>query len=213
MGKKFPAGSIFHVFNKSIANFGIFRNPKNAQRFIETLDFYNNINVKNKFSIAKTTGEYGYQNLLIPKKEGLIKFISYCIMPDHYHLLVKILVDDVFSKYVSDVENSYSRYLNLKLKRKGPLWQARFQAVRIKTNEQLLHVSRYINLNPTTGGLVEKPEDWPFSSYKDLIIQPKFLEEFLTEISINDPLDYKKFVEARKDYQRKLKMIKKLIFE
>lgn len=213
MRKIFSSPSIFHVFNKSIANFGIFKYPEKSQRFIETLDYYNNSNIKKKFSLAKGSNEYSYQNLLFPKAEGLIKFLSYCVMPDHYHLLVKILVDNIFSKYLSDVENSYTRYFNLKFKRKGPLWQSRFKAVKIKNNEQLLHVSRYINLNPTTAELVEKPEDWLFSSYKDLITNPKFLEDFLPEISISDALMYKKFVEDQKDYQRRLKMIKKLIFD
>jgi len=134
-------------------------------------------------------------------------------MPDHYHLLIKILIDRKFSKYISDVENSFSRYFNIRFKRKGPLWQSRFKAVRIKTNEQLLHVSRYIHLNPTTANLVKKPEDWIYSSYKKIISDPKYLREILTEISIKESASYKKFVENNIDYQRKLAIIKKLLLD
>ena len=62
--------------------------------------------------------------------------ISYCVMPDHYHLVVKILKEAIFSKYINDLENSYTRYFNVKFDRKGPLWQNSYKAVRIKTNEQ-----------------------------------------------------------------------------
>jgi len=210
---RFKSPGIFHIFNKSIANFGIFKTANNAQRFVEILDYYNLPTIKKRFSVAKEKGLYKYQNLLIPREENRIKFISYTIMPDHYHLLIKILVDDILSKYINDVENSFTRFFNSKFKRKGPLWQSSFKAVRIRSNEQVLHVSRYIHLNPTTAGLVEKPEDWFFSSYNNLISDKKFLGEIIGEISISNPNSYKKFVENNQDYQKKLKRIKKLIFD
>lgn len=120
-------------------------------------------------------------------------------MPDHYHLLIKSLSHEKISKYISDVENSYTRYFNIRNNRKGPLWQSRFKAVVIKNNLQLLHVSRYIHLNPTTNSLVNHPEDWRFSSYK--------------EISISNRFTYKRFVENNINYQRRLKQIKKLVLE
>jgi len=163
--------------------------------------------------VAKEKKLYLYENLLIPKNNTLIKFLCFNIMPDHYHLLVKIVVDDVFSKYINDIENSFTRFFNLKFKRKGPLWQSRFKTIRIRTDKQLLHVSRYIHLNPTTAGLVEKPEDWFFSSYKDFISDERFLKKFIKEISISNPKAYKKFIENNQDYQRKLRQIKKLIIE
>ena len=211
--ERFKSSTIFHVFNKSIANFGIFKKSSNAQRFIEILDYYNCTDIKKRFSVAKKKNLYHYVNLLIPNENPQIKYISFNIMPDHYHLLIKILINDVFSKYINDVENSFTRFFNLKYKRKGPLWQSSFKAVRIRTNEQLLHVSRYVHLNSTTAGLVEKPEDWPFSSYKDFVSDRRFLGKIIKEISISDPINYKKFVENNQEYQKKLKQIKKLIFE
>ena len=134
-------------------------------------------------------------------------------MPDHYHFLLKIVKDNSFSKFIGDLENSFTRYFNIKFDRKGPLWQNSFKAVEIRSNEQLLHVSRYIHLNPTTSRLVERPEDWIFSSYKDFITDKKLLNDFMKEISINDITDYKKFVENNIEYQRDLKRIKKFLFE
>lgn len=211
--EKFKAQSFFHICNKSIANFAIFNGQSNPQRFIELLDFYNNTNIIDSFSKLKKKNLYQYENILIPCSKQIIKFISYSIMPDHYHLLIKILVDDRLSKYINDVENSFTRYFNIKHNRKGPLWQSSFKAVRIKTDEQLLHVSRYININAATAKLVSAPEDWPFSSYKYLIFDKKFLGNLIREISVTNVQDYKKFAESNIEHQKKLKRIKRLILE
>lgn len=212
--KIFKAGDFYHIFNKSIANFNIFRDEKACQRFIQALSYYNNF-FSPKLNLGKFLElEKEYNPILVcPQDNAIVKFISYCLMPDHYHLLIKILKEDVFSKYISNVENSFTRYFNLRFNRKGPLWQGRFKAVRIKNNEQLLHVSRYIHLNPTTNNLVKKPEDWLFSSYKLIISNDYFLKDLIKEISISDLKEYQNFVENQIDYQKKLKKIKKLIFE
>ncbi|MEK6953157.1 MAG: transposase [Nanoarchaeota archaeon] len=152
-------------------------------------------------------------NLFIYTKTPSVKIISYCIMPDHYHLLIKILLNNYLSKYINDLQNSFSRYFNIRFKRKGPLWQSRFRSIKVKTNEQLLHVSRYIHLNPTTSKLVNKPEDWEFSSYKRFIKDENLLKNSITEISIKNRFIYKKFCENQINYQQKLKVIKKILLE
>ena len=174
--KNFYTGEIYHILNKSIANFGIFKDENNCQRFIETLDYYNSSLIKDRFSWAKEKGKYYFKSLFIKNENPLFKVISYCIMPDHYHLSVKILRDKVFSKFINDLENSYTRYFNIKFKRKGPLWQSSFKSVKVKSNEQLLHLSRYHHLNPVTNYLVNKPEDWKFSSYKEYLTNKRLLK-------------------------------------
>ena len=210
----FSRGEIFHICNKSISNFGIFKSEENSQRFLNLLDYYNdNNNNKIRFSDVVDRGTYVFDNILLPKVDSLIKFLCYCIMPDHYHLLIKIIHADCLSHYIGNIENSFTRYFNIKFNRQGPLWQSRFRAVRITSDEQLLHVSRYAHLNSVTAGLVNKPEDWKFSSYRDIISDDYYLKEILTEFSITDKLSYQKFVNDNIDYQKKLKMIKRLILE
>ncbi len=212
---KFVKGGLYHICNKSIANFGIFQNSDNAGRFIRCLNYYNNKPVSLSLSkYEKIHGEYQNTNILLPydEPESYVKFLSYCIMPDHYHLLVRINIPNLFSNYISNIENSYTRYFNIKFDRKGPLWQSRFRSVQIKTDEQLLHVSRYIHLNPTTNSLVSKPENWEFSSYNSLIANENIFQH-ITEISIRRRTQYKRFVENQIDYQRKLKEIKKFLLE
>lgn len=209
---RFTQGQLFHVCNKSIANFGIFKNPENAYRFTSLLDYYNSQIHPKRFSHALRGKSYQYDNLLLMKNNMLIKFICYCIMPDHYHMLIKVLKGNSLSKYMNDVQISFTRFFNTKFKRKGPLWQSPFRAVKITTEEQLLHVTRYIHLNPTTAKLVSRPENWVFSSYRDYIRNNYFLEKVLNELAIK-PKRYKKFCEDQINYQIKLKQIKNLLLE
>lgn len=211
--RKTYQGDILHIFNKSIAGFKIFSDFDNSQRLINLLDYYNTLNHPQPFSsFLKTESNFYRKHLLFEKKDSLVKFISYVIMPDHFHLHLKLLHNNLLSKYISDVKDSFSKYFNEKFNRKGPLWQSFFQFVRVKNNEQNLHLQRYIHLNPTTAYFVEKPEDWKFSSYRFYLVDPKYLY-YAKEISIGNPITLKKFTEDQKDYQRKLKLIKKLILE
>lgn len=212
--QSFISGQIYHVCNKSIANFKIFKEKYNAERFMGAIDYYNNSKLKIRYSkYLEKHSEYVHQGLLFTKESQIVKILSYCIMPDHYHLLIKINHEISLSKYIGDVENSFVRYFNLSTKRKGPLWQSRFRAVHIGSNEQLLHISRYIHLNPTTSNLVKRPEDWIYSSYRETINNPKILSKVLLEFSLSNPQKYKKFVENNMEYQRKLKEIKKLLLD
>ena len=212
---KFIKGQVFHICNKSIANYGIFKDPKNAKRFIKGLSYYNNSISKLNLALylRSEINKQERVNLLLPKEKSVVKLICYCIMPDHYHLLLKVLTDNTLSKYISDVENSFTRFFNTKFDRRGPLWQSRFRRVEIETDEQLLHVSRYIHLNPTTSELVNRPEDWKDSSYREYINNEKILKDVMKEITISDPKRYKKFCENNIDYQKKLKKIKRLMLE
>lgn len=212
--KKFYKDEIYHVFNKSIANYQIFRNRENKLYFLSILDYYNDLN--SKVSLSKyilLNGDYKYRNVLLPRIENIVKFISFNIMPDHFHFVLKVINVKLIYHYLNNIGNSYTRYFNTKYERKGPLWQSPYKMVRVKSNEQLLHLTRYVHLNATTSNLVKNPEDWEFSSYRDFIYNEKILREIMTEVSIKNCVNYKKFVENNKDYQRKLKIIKKLILE
>lgn len=209
--RMFPSGEIFHICNKSISNYHIFRNKKSIQRFLITLNYYNYQDID--LSLSKALRE----DLILPNimenaSKRIFSLLAYCIMPDHYHLLVKTQSEYSFSKYMSNVESSYSHYYNIFNNRKGPLWQSRFRASIIEDNETLLHVHRYIHLNPTTAGLVDKPEDWPWSSYGYFITNPKAFSTH-KEVSISSASSYKKFVEDQINYQRTIKGIRRKLLE
>lgn len=96
-------------------------------------------------------------------------------MPNHYHLLAGIEVSETsevptsVSKAMMRLSVSFTKAINERYDRVGALFQGPFQAIHVDRNEYLLHLSRYIHLNPVAAGLVERPEAWEFSSYRDYI--------------------------------------------
>jgi putative transposase len=92
--------------------------------------------------------------------------VAYCLMPNHYHLLVSP-EDDQFSRHMQRFSISYTKAINKRFERVGALFQGKFQALRVDRTEYLLHLSRYIHLNPVEAGLVQHTQDWEFSSYRE----------------------------------------------
>jgi len=146
---KFYAGEYYHIYNRGNNRQNIFFERKNYLFFLRRVREY-----------------------LLPS--GIV-VTAYCLMPTHYHLMVGIKqTSEVWetsevSTGMMRLSVSYTKAINKRYQRSGVLFQGPFQAVHVDRNEYLLHLSRYIHLNPVTAGLVERPEDWEFSSYRDYI--------------------------------------------
>ena len=212
-------GQVYHIVSRSISNFKIFNSQKKYERGLNLIQYFQIANPPEKFSNllrlneVKKSGFQKYFDSTLKGQKKRVKIIAYCLMPTHVHLLLKQLEDHGISNYISNFLNSFSRYFNIRHKRKGPLWESRFKSILVDDDSYLLHLTRYIHLNPATARLVSKPEKWQFSSYR----------EYLGDNSINlanyrglvevVPKSYKKFVNDRIDYQRKLTQIKNLILD
>jgi len=224
MKRKVPlvTGEIYHVISKSIANFVIFNNDNEFLRMRNLFKYYQLKNPPYKFNYFVKTklkeNEEDFDNyfsLHLFNKEKLVQIIAYCIMPTHLHLILKQLREEGISIFIGNVLNSYSRYFNTKHKRRGPLWEGKFKNILVKTDEQLHHLTRYIHLNPTSARLVNKPEEWLYSSYLEYLGKGKEINricyyEDLIDISASS---YRNFVEDRISYQKELEKIKHLILE
>ena len=211
----FKTGYLYHVFTKSIAGYRIFRGDEDYSRMIEMLRYYKYERPPMRFSIYQEAIEKGITSINneLSSKDTLVDLIAFCIMPTHIHLILCQLKENGISLFMQNLLNSYSRYFNVKYERKGPLWQGRFKGILIETDEQLLHLTRYIHLNPTSDGLVDHPEDWSYSSYNEYLGS---LLNGLTNFNrylVIDPATYKTFVDSRKDYQQRLSEIKHLCLE
>jgi len=209
-------GGVYHVFTKSIAGFEVFRSNADYERMKGLLKYYQIGNPPLKFSIfIELKEQKKYYQKHFDEKDKLVEIIAYCLMPTHIHLLLKQLKRNGISTFMGNILNSYSRYLNIKNKRKGPLWESRFKNVEVSSDEQLLHLTRYIHLNPSTANLVERAENWKFSSYSEYIQETSDEDSFCNysgHMNI-DPADYREFVHSRKDYQQELARIKDLCLE
>lgn len=130
-------------------------------------------------------------------------------MPNHFHLLLKQTSDGGISEFVGKLINSYTKFYNLKYNRVGPLFQGQFKAVLIESDEQLIHVSRYIHLNPITSFLVKDLSDYEWSSYNEYTNNHKGIckkDEILG--FFKDEASYQKFCLDQISYAQNLERIK-----
>lgn len=207
---------IYHVLNRGHNSVPIFNNKYNFQKFVQTFLYYQNTNPPLRFSQfnnlpnserSQLTGET--KN----KQDFLVEIIAYCLMPNHYHFILKQRKEKGIVNFIRRFTNSYSRYFNTKYKRKGALFGGRFQAIRIETEEQLLHLSRYIHLNPYSSYLVKNFQallEYPFSSLPEYIgsLKENPCQKQIILDHFGNSGSYKNFVINQADYQKTLEHIK-----
>lgn len=201
----------YHIYNRGVENRNIFIQLRDYQRFTQTLFYYQFFCPKPKFSMAMKS-EIRIFKPLSSKK--YVKILCYCLMPNHFHLLIKQLLDGGISIFLSQLQNSYTKYFNTKYKRFGALFQGVFKAVRIENDNQLIHTSRYIHINPVVSGIATSLKSYEFSSYfeyinnKEIICSTKEILSFF-----KNSVDYKQFLEDQIDYGKSLELIKHLSFD
>lgn len=212
---------IYHIFNRGIASQPIFLDKRDYTRALDTFFYYQNVEPPVKYSRFLSLSLSERSSLLeeLRKKQYfLVEIIAYCLMPNHFHALMRQREDDGISKFVSNFTNSYTRFFNTKRERRGPLFEGKFKSVRIENDEQLMHVSRYIHLNPYTGFVVktlQELKDYPYFSFQEYINKVKlsFCVKDVVLTNFENKDSYKEFVYDQANYQRLLDQIKHLTFE
>lgn len=214
-------GEHYHIYNRGVARQPIFSSKKDYERFLLCLSYYRLNNLPCKLSrllqIPKEERDPILQSLQ-KANDQIIEVVAFCLMPNHFHFLIKQIKENGISTLIRHIINSYTRYINKKNERVGPLFQGPFKAVHITSDEQLLHLSRYIHLNPLIS-LVIRDENfiaYPWSSLQNYLynrqqytfINPKIILE-----NFKSPTDYLKFIMDNADYAKELKQIKHLTFE
>jgi len=136
---KFKRGEFYHINNRGLSKKKIFYTKEDYEWFINQISIY--------------------------KKKYNIDVICYCLMPNHFHLIIKQTGEADGSKFVSYLQASYSRHFNSKWNRKGQLFDGRYFPTHIKDQEQLINTINYIINNPVKAGLVKSAKDWPYLSF------------------------------------------------
>lgn len=212
---------IYHVYNRSVAQQPIFRNRRENNIYLNLIEYYKFANPPMRFSffsrLDKEKSGMLIENLY-KSDNNLVSIYTFSFMPNHYHLLLKQSQEKGIMNYIRLIQNSYAHYLNIKTKRFGSVFQSPFKAKRIENDEQFLHVSRYIHLNPLTSYLIENPNDlesYEWSSYKDYVGKnPRRFVDVSFLLSFHkDKEKFRKFTLDHSDYQRKLEKIKHLIID
>jgi putative transposase len=208
---------IYHVYNRSVGHEEIIASKRTLNRILELLDYYK-YPQRLRFSKYKTLPEImkiEYTSLYL-KKTPTVELYAYAFMPNHYHLLIKQLKNNGIAKFIANIQNSYAKYFNLKYDRHGSLFDHPFKAKRVETDEDFIHISRYIHLNPVTSYLIEvnQLKKYPWTSLPHYFMEKSRYvncKKILALFSSREK--YLKFVTDHADYQRKLGDIKHLIID
>lgn len=184
----FQKGSYYHVYNRGCNRGNIFRSKEN------------------------------YKFLLRRVREYLDEFqvtvVAYCLMPNHYHFLLRQNSEVPISTFVQAVFNSYSKAFNKMFKRSGTLFESPFKSIHVVDKNYLVHLCRYIHRNPLQAKLVDDLEEWEFSNYPEWISKRTgqlFDKEFVSSY-FKTAHDYIDFVNDARSVKDK-KLLGKYLFD
>lgn len=165
-------GAFYHVASRGNEQKDVFKSLRDREKFLEYLE--------------SATERY----------EAVVH--AYCLMSNHYHLLMETPAGNL-SQIMRHINGAYTTYFNIKRKRSGHLFQGRYKAILVEFDEYALELSRYIHLNPVRAGMVARPEEYRWTSYKNYIGQGAAP----TWLKLETILNYfgKKEKEAKKKYR------------
>lgn len=187
--KVYVENSFYHLYNRGVEKRNIFQEKQDYSVFLSYLKTY--LSPLPKDEPLRRLQNYANQ----------IDLLTYCLMKNHFHLLIKQHTKDGINYFMHSLGTKYVAFFNKKYDRVGPLFQGRYKAVRVQTNEQLLYLTKYIHRNPIeliTARTVLA--DYPYSSYRNYLgeinqtwVKPEHILKYYS--STNPPLLYKAFVE------------------
>lgn len=210
---------IYHVYNRGVEKRPLFLTKWDYNRFLDLINYYRFINCPVKYSLFKNLPREERERIfenLNKKVETWVDILAFCLMPNHIHFLIKQLNNHGISKFMAKITNSFSHFFNIKQDRVGHLFQGNFKVKRIESDEQLIHVSRYIHLNPVIGHILnfDELENYEYSSYPEYTgKKTRFCNTNLVLSYFKNQDAYKKFVKDQADYQKHLEEIEHLVLE
>jgi putative transposase len=164
--RHFTENGIYHVYNRGVEKRDIFLDDQDYSIFLHLLKYYlspldpediHPLLQFQKFSIRKA---YPLKNL-----ENEIDLIAYCLMPNHFHLILRQVTKDGITKLMRKISTTYVMYFNKRNNRVGYLFQGKYKAAIVEGDFYLLQLSRYVHLNPIDLQGSD-PFNYPYSSYK-----------------------------------------------
>ena len=188
-GDVFAQGQYYHVYNHAVGQELLFFNPGNYEYLLRLVKHH-----------------------AAPRNAAVI---AYCLMPNHYHFLLRQESEEPLSKFVNVLFNGYVQAVNRQQERKGTLFTGRFRHVWIDREAYLTHLCRYIHLNPVKAGLVARPDDWRYSNFLEWVGQRAGTLKDETFIRERFPMagDYRQFVADWQDELTSQEEIKRYLYD
>jgi putative transposase len=176
----FVQGEYYHIYSRGNSKQKIFHDGQDYNHFVSLLYLFNNTENINLFHMGRNN-TFDIYEVNIDNK--LISIGAYCLMPNHFHILIAQLKDGGISKFMLKVNTAYSMYYNKKYKRAGSLFEGKFKAEHVNDDRYLKYVFSYIHLNPVKliqkewkeKGIINKDEiikylnNYKYSSFLDYI--------------------------------------------
>ena len=206
----------YHIVNRGVGSKIIFQESIDYQRALDLISYYR-FTPETAFTFFNRLTSLEKNKYFKKQTEALVKIYAYCLMPNHFHLLLSQESDKGISKYMGNWQNAYARHFNIKHKKKGYLFESNFKAKLIEEDRIFYHVSRYIHLNPSTAKLTEidQLKNYQWSSLPIYLEnkQNTMVDTGLILGHFQSPKRYQKYVYNNAAYQRSLGKIKALMLD
>ena len=199
-------GEYYHIFNRGVLKQDIFLDRRDYERMLFLLFcFQSPVPIRHISDDLEDFTVHGISSIPNAVREEILKertveLISFVLMPNHFHLIVRELEEGGISKYLQRIGNAYTKYFNIKYERSGYLFQGPFQSIRVKDNAQALYLSAYVHLNPRElPRWKDKEQEYPWSSYQDFIVKNRwgvFLKPAIIITQFASPREYTRYVKT-----------------
>ncbi|NIT03764.1 hypothetical protein GTO10_02410 [Candidatus Saccharibacteria bacterium] len=208
--RNFRENAYYHVFNRGVEKRDIFLDEYDYHLFQRYLFLY----LRPIEEVLERDPELPLR-LVGKNLTDEVELLAYCLMPNHFHLLLKQRTKNGISKLLKQLTNAYTLHFNEKYERVGGLMQGRYKAVEIKNDNLFIHLARYIHLNPVIASVAPKPEEHPWSSYQDYLGQEAEVPVEKDKILSYFPSvgAFKGFHEDQADYKKGLRKIEHLAID
>ncbi|MFT4532410.1 MAG: putative transposase [Candidatus Saccharimonadales bacterium] len=206
--KHFDTDQMWHAYNRGANKCDIFLDEQDYKVFLSFLKFcLSEEEDKQLISEAMTAVDADRLRRLKLYKE--VKLVSYCLMPNHYHLQLFQYSHDGISKLMRSVMTGYVSYFNRRHDRQGHLFQGIYKASLINSDSYWLHISRYIHLNPIDLGVSYQSYDYSsYKYYSGTVTAPRWLSTDFVVGQFSSAQDYIDFCDDYTGYKSGLKDIK-----
>lgn len=213
----FTNGNYYHIYNKTIDKRAPFVNNYLCALFLDTAKYYRASTLRLPFSQLKLfdpARRAAVYQQINNECNFRVNILAYCLMPNHFHFLLRQNIDGGVERFISNTLNSFTRFYNRSISRKGPLFLPRFSSVAIVSTEQLLTVCKYILCNPLQGGLVHNYDElrkYKWCSYKDYLtgIRPMLTEStYMMEYFNHDTQTLCQFIENDLDQNERFEYVR-----
>ena len=193
--RNFKHQHYYHIFNRGAYKNKVFLDKEDYEAFLSILEYYLQYPRSKHFSYTKIVSQ-PYKNVKVRNLIS-IHLVAYCLMPNHFHLILKQLPSATLKTNISNLMRrlsiTYAMYFQNKYKHAGALFEGKFKNVTVDSEEQLLYLSKYIHLNPTK--FVKRLKDYQYSSYSNYINYINRFDHLAPDYVLKLQKNYRQFVE------------------